>query len=173
MAGANSSTLQPRYASQMSSPRAKSNAEQPHGFRHLQQHVEIQGGAAPEIGCVRFQKGLRGPSPLIVQQGEEFPFSIELGGSAELGHHLARDPVDSHAGPLGTFAVARIRDFPKHRDHAQFFQQNGVERHFIHTVRISDAERGYPPRSTGLICTRMVSCDLHSLTRGVIVGLPE
>jgi hypothetical protein len=103
-------------------PERKEDAEKPHASDTLQQHVEIQAGAAPEIDCVRFQKGLRGPSPLIVQQGEEFPFCVELGGSAELGHHLARDPVDSHAGPLRTLAVARIRDFPKHGDHAQFFQ---------------------------------------------------
>ena len=34
-------------------------------------------------------------------------------------------------------------------------------------------ERGVPGRSTGLICTRMVSCELHSRTSGVMVGLPE
>ena len=49
------------------------------------------GGAAPEIQCIRLQKDLSGPSPLIVQQGEEFPFRVELGGSAELRYHLARD----------------------------------------------------------------------------------
>src|ERR1700730_9416605 len=64
----------------------------------LQQGVEIQGGASPEIQCMRLQKDLRGPSPLIVQQGEEFPFRVELGGRAELGQHLARDAVDAHAG---------------------------------------------------------------------------
>ena len=36
------------------------------------------------------QKDLRRPSPLIAQQGEEFPFRVELGGSAELGQYLAR-----------------------------------------------------------------------------------
>ena len=58
----------------------------------LQQDVEIQGGAVPEIQCMRLQKDLRGPSPLIVQQGEEFPFRVELGGSAKLGQHLAYPP---------------------------------------------------------------------------------
>ena len=37
---------------------------------------------------------------------------------------------------------------------------------------ISFAVRGVPGRSIGLICTRMVSVDLHSRTSGVIVGLP-
>src|SRR4029077_15754481 len=38
--------------------------------------------------------------------------------------------------------------------------------------RMSRAERGVPGRSTGLTATRSVSCDLHSRTSGVIVGLP-
>jgi hypothetical protein len=59
------------------------------------------------------QKDLRGPSPLIVQQRKEFPFRVELGGSAELGQHLARDAVDAHAGPLCALAVAWHFDLPK------------------------------------------------------------
>jgi hypothetical protein len=47
-------------------PESDKNAEKSHASDTLQQHVEIQGGAAPEIECVRFQKGLRGPSSLIV-----------------------------------------------------------------------------------------------------------
>jgi hypothetical protein len=58
------------------------------------------------------QKDLSRPSPLIAQQGEEFPFRVELGGSAELGQYLARDAVDAHAGPLRALAVARIGDLP-------------------------------------------------------------
>jgi hypothetical protein len=42
------------------------NAEKSCASDILQQHVEIQGGAAPEIQCMRLQKDLRGPSPLIV-----------------------------------------------------------------------------------------------------------
>ena len=55
-----------------------------HASDILQQDVEIQGGAAPEIQCMRLQKDLSGPSPLVVQQREEFPFCVELGGGAEL-----------------------------------------------------------------------------------------
>jgi len=55
-----------------------------HASDILQQDVEIQGGAAPEIQCMRLQKDLSGPSPLVVQQREEFPFRVDLGGSAEL-----------------------------------------------------------------------------------------
>src|SRR4029077_8906615 len=90
--------------------------------------------AAPEIQCMRLQKDLCGPSPLIVQQAKEFPFRVELGGSAELGQHLARDAVDAHAGPLRSLAVAWISDLPKQGDHAQLLQQNGIEGYFIQTV---------------------------------------
>ena len=38
---------------------------------------------------------------------------------------------------------------------------------------MSRAERGVPGRSTGLICTRIVSLEEHSRTSGMIVGLPE
>jgi len=39
--------------------------------------------------------------------------------------------------------------------------------------RMSRAVRGVPERSIGLICTRMVSCEVHSRISGVMVGLPE
>src|SRR6478752_5032480 len=80
------------------------------------------------------QKDLCRPSPLIAQQGEEFPFRVELGGSAELGQYLARNAVDAHAGPLRALAVTRISDLPKHGDHAQLLQQYCVEGHFIQTA---------------------------------------
>lgn len=76
---------------------------------------------------MRIQKGLRRPSPLIVQQREEFPFRVELGGGAELGKHVAGDAVDAHARPLRALAVARIGDLPKHGDHAQLLEQNRVK----------------------------------------------
>ncbi len=37
---------------------------------------------------------------------------------------------------------------------------------------LAGGARRSPAVSTGLICTRMVSCDTHSRTSGVIVGLP-
>ena len=80
------------------------------------------------------QKDLRRPSPLIAQQGEEFPFRVELGGSAELGQYLARNAVDAHAGLLRALAVARIGDLPKQGHHAQLLQQNRVKGHFIQSV---------------------------------------
>jgi hypothetical protein len=67
--------------------------------------------AAPPAGLVKAD--LRRPSPFIVQQGEECPFRVELGGRTEPGQHLARDAVDTHAGPLRALAIARISDLPK------------------------------------------------------------
>jgi hypothetical protein len=49
-----------------------------YGQTLLQQHVEIQGGAAHEIQCMRLQKDLRGSSPLIVQQRKEFPLLVSV-----------------------------------------------------------------------------------------------
>ena len=80
------------------------------------------------------QKDLRRPSPLIPQQGEEFPFRVELGGRAELRQYLARNAVDAHAGPLRALAVARLGDLPKQGDHAQLLEQHRVKGHFIESV---------------------------------------
>src|SRR5271166_275688 len=123
-----------RSSAQKISPQVSASSSPTSASDTLQKGVEFQGGAAPEIQCMRLQKDLRGPSPLIVQQGKEFPFRVELGGGAELGQHLARDAVDAHAGPLRALAVARIGDLPKHGDHAQLLQQDGVEGHLVQTV---------------------------------------
>ena len=40
-------------------------------------------------------------------------------------------------------------------------------------LRMSRAELGVPGLSTGLIGIRIVSCDRHSRTSGVMVGFPE
>ena len=80
------------------------------------------------------QKDLGRSSPLIAQQGEEFPFRVELGGGTELGQHFARDNVDTHGGPLRALAVARIGDLSKQGHHAQLLQQDRVEGHLIQPV---------------------------------------
>src|SRR5271166_6271140 len=100
-------------------PLRAENADKSHWSDTLEHNVEIQGGAASKIRCMGLQKDLRRPSPFIAQQGEEFPFRVELGGGTELGQHLARDTVDTHAGPLRALTVARVGDLPKQGDHAQ------------------------------------------------------
>ena len=91
--------LQPRKASQISRPRADQNAEKPHASDLFQQHVEIEGGAAPQIVAVHFEKDLRGSSSFVAQTCEEIPFRIELRGGAEFGHDVVRDAMDAHARP--------------------------------------------------------------------------
>jgi hypothetical protein len=98
------------------------NADKPHASDLFQQSINIEGGAAPEVHCMGLQKDLRRPSPFIVQKREEFPFRVELGGGAELRHHLARDAVDAHTGPLRALAITRIGDLPEKSDHAQLLQ---------------------------------------------------
>ncbi len=83
---------------------------------------------------MRLQKDLRRPSPLIAQESEELPFSIELRGSAKFGQHLASNAVDAHPRPLCAFDVARIGDLPKERHHAQLLQENGIEGHLVQPV---------------------------------------
>src|ERR1700720_196425 len=53
------------------------------------------------------------------------------------------------------------------------FSRTELKETSLMRLRMSRAVFGVPGRSTGLICTRIVSCDLHSRTKGVIVGLPE
>ena len=142
-------------------PESDNNAEKSHSLDLFQQDIEIQSGAAPEVGCVVLQKDLRGSSPLIVQQGKEFPFRVELGGGAELGQHLARDAMDAHARPLCAFAVAWIGDLPQQAIMRSSLQQDGAEGNLIQTVENVRGRARRSPRSTGLIWTRMVSRDLH------------
>ena len=115
------------------------------------QDIKIQSGAASKIRCMALQKDLRRPSPLIAQQGEEFPFRVELGGSAKLGQHLARNAVDTHAGPLRALAVARIGDLPKQAIMRSSFSRTALKDTSFSRLRISEAERGDFSRSTGLI----------------------
>ena len=64
-AGASRSTLQPRWLARSASESDK-NAEKSCASDILQQGVEIQSGAAPEIQRVGLHEDLCGPSPLIV-----------------------------------------------------------------------------------------------------------
>jgi hypothetical protein len=53
------------------------------------------------------------------------------------------------------------------------FSSTALKETSFSRFRMSRAVRGVPGRSIGLICTRIVSCEVHSRTRGVMVGLPE
>src|SRR5262245_33116361 len=115
-AGASSRTLQPRNASQMSSASPSRIPISAMVSDAFQQRVEIEGRASAEILVVGAQECVTGAAPLVAQHAQEFPLGIELGGIAELYHHLAGDAVDAHARPLGALAVIRLGDVTQQRD---------------------------------------------------------
>src|SRR5690606_29782977 len=132
--GASRSTLQPRKARRMRNARPRSMPRRPMASHGLCQLVDVDGRASAELRAMLGQEGLGGPPPLVAQHGEKRPFAVELGGIAERNHHLARDPMDAHAGPRGALAIARIGGFAEQRDHAQLLQQHGIERDLVETI---------------------------------------
>src|SRR5664279_3831427 len=100
---------------------------------------------------MHLKKRLRRPSPLRVQEREELPFRIELGGGAKLGQHLASDAVDTHAGPLRAFAVAWIGDLPHSAIMRSSFRRTALKETSFNRLRISEAERTGSLRTIGLI----------------------
>ena len=115
-AGASRSTLQPRYASQISSPRATRMPSNP--IRQIcsnktsRSKVERRPRSDAWFSkktCADFR-----PSSYRREKNSHSALSLE---NAELGQHLARDAVDAHAGPLRALAVARIGGLPKQGDH--------------------------------------------------------
>src|SRR5499427_5325238 len=133
-AGASRSTLQPRSASQMSSASPSRIPISPMVSDAFQQRVEIEGGATAEILVMIAQESLSGAAALVAEHAQEFPLGVELGGIADLDHPLAGDAVDAHTRPLAALAMIRLGDLAQHRDHAQLFQQHGVERHLVEPV---------------------------------------
>src|SRR5262245_19260260 len=133
-AGASRSTLQPRSASQMSSASPSRIPISPMVSDAFQQRVEIEGGATAEILVMIAQESVSGAAALVAQHAQEFPLGVELGGIAELDHHLAGDAVDAHGRPFGALAVVGLRNLAQQRDHAQLFQQYGIERHLVESV---------------------------------------
>ena len=105
------------------------------------------------------QESLSGAAALVAQHAQEFPLGIELGRVAELDHQLAGDAVDAHARPLAALAIIRLGDLAQHRDHAQLFQQHGIERHLVEPVEnVTGGAR---------------QCRPLDRIGGVMVGLPE
>src|SRR5262249_6165450 len=83
-AGASSSTLQPRSASQTRSAKPSTIPIRPMVSDACEQLVEVEGGASAEIVVVRAQECLTGPAPLVAQHAQEFPLGVELRRRAEL-----------------------------------------------------------------------------------------
>src|SRR5579872_5810659 len=129
-AGASRSTLQPRNANATRMRRPIRMPSRPmfqlcFNLRSAlrQQHVEIGGGALAEIVAMRFEKFVRGAAAFLVQERDELPLRVELGGGAELRQHVGDDAVGAHLRPARAFAAARIGHLPQQRDHTQFLHQ--------------------------------------------------
>jgi hypothetical protein len=90
----------------------------PAGSHALEQQIQIERRALSQILDVRRQEGLGRPATLVSQHAQKIPLGVELRGVAQIGHLLARDPVDPHVGPSRALAVARFGDLTQERDHA-------------------------------------------------------
>ena len=76
----------------------------------------------------------------------------------------------AHFSPSSLLGLATCRSNAIMRSS---FSRTALNATSLRRLSISLAARGVPLRSTGLIGTMIVSCELHSRTRGVMVGLPE
>src|SRR3569832_1570182 len=115
--GASSSTLQPRNASQTSTPSPAGTPRSPIASALRQQDVEIGRRTLAEIGRVHFEEFARRGPPLVAQLGDERPFGVELGRGTEGRQHVALDPVGLHVRPACALAGAGIGDLTQQRDH--------------------------------------------------------
>src|SRR6476619_6011138 len=144
-AGASSSTLQPRSASQISRARPKRIPISPMRSHAFQQLVEIEARAPAQVLVVGVEECLRGAPSLVAQHAEEFPLGVELRRIAEPDHELAGDSVNPHVRPFGAFGTAGVSDLPQQRDHPQLLEQRGVERDLLEPVE-DVARRARRPR---------------------------
>src|SRR5262245_29035354 len=133
-AGARRSTLQPRSASHMSSANPSRIPMRPMVSYAPEQLVEVEGGAPAQIVVMGAQECITGAPTLVAQHAQEFPLGVELGRIAELHHHVARDAVDPHVRPFRALGIIRLCNLAQQGDHAQLFQQDGVERDLVEPV---------------------------------------
>src|SRR5262249_970986 len=134
-AGARRSMLQPRSASHMSSASPSRIPMRPMVSYASEQLVEVEGGASPQVVVMGAQECVTcAPPPLVAQHAQKFPLGVELGRIAELYHHVAGDAVDAHVRPSGALGIVRLCDLAQQGDHAQLFQQHGIERDLVEPV---------------------------------------
>src|SRR5262245_40730868 len=133
-AGARRSTLQPRSASHMSSANPSRIPMRPMVSHACEQLVEVEGGASAQIVVMGAQKCVTRAPPLVAQHAQEFPLGVELRRIAELYHHVAGDAVDAHVRPFGVLGIIRLCNLAQQGDHAQLFQQYGIERDLVEPV---------------------------------------
>src|ERR1700742_3674096 len=79
--GASRSTLQPRYANPIRTPRPIRMPIRPSrvmGSALLQQHVEVGGGLLSKVVGMHGQELVGAVASLLLEHGDEFPFGIQL-----------------------------------------------------------------------------------------------
>src|SRR6516225_247207 len=133
-AGARRSTLQPRSASHMSSANPSRIPMRPMVSYALEQLVEVEGGASAQIVVMDAQECVTRAPPLVAQHAQEFPLGVEFRRIAELYHHVAGDAVDAHVRPFGVLGIIWLCNLAQQGDHAQLFQQHGIERDLVEPV---------------------------------------
>src|SRR5262245_25406763 len=133
-AGARRSTLQPRSASQISSANPSRIPMRPMVSYALEQLVEVKGGSSAQIVVMGAQERVTGAAPLVAQHAQELPLGVELRRVTELYHHVAGDAVDAHVRPFGALRIIRLCNLAQQGDHAQLFQQHGIERDLVEPV---------------------------------------
>src|SRR6516162_8307048 len=135
-AGARRSTLQPSSANPSRIPM------RPMVSYASEQLVEVEGRASAQIVVMGAQKYVTRAPPLVAQHAQELPLGVELGGIAELYHHVACDAVDAHVRPFGILGIIRLCDLAQQGDHAQLFQQPGMNRALLERLEKVGARGG-------------------------------
>src|SRR5215471_16537330 len=139
----------------------------------FQQNVKIDGRAVPEIVPSAVEESLRRMAPVIAQQAEEIPLGNQLRGGVKLRHNFVTDVVDAHFRPFPPLVIAGVGARRNKAIMRNSLSSTALNATSLRRLRMSLAARGVPLRSMGLIGTMIVSCDAHSRTKGVMVGLPE
>ena len=127
----------------------------------------------PEIVPSAVEESLRRMAPVIAQQAEEIPLGNQLRGGVEFRHDFVTDVVDAHFGPFPALIIAGVGDPPQQGDHAQFLDQHCVKRDLIEAIEDVACCAWRALALDRIDWNDDLSCDAHSRTKGVMVGLPE
>src|ERR1700730_6865037 len=95
---------------------------------------------------MRVQEFAGRPAPLRPQERHELPFGIELGGSSELGQHVALYSMCPHVSPSGALTGSGIDQLAQERNHAELLRKCRIERNLIDAIEnLRSGARGFRP----------------------------
>src|SRR5262245_24624848 len=114
-AGASTKTLQPRNDSQTSAPRPIRMPASPMASDDFEQRVEIERRTHAEVVAILREEAFGGLAAFVPKHAKERPLRDQLRRVAEIEHDVARDAVDAHLRPHGTFAGAGVGDLTQQR----------------------------------------------------------